>query len=212
LVIGASTTPGIYVLPQVIAAYRHRYPGIQVTVCINNSQVIEERIRAHEFDLGVIGGHVLGPGEHCLALGLLDELVLVVPPTHAWARRRHVDVAQLTNVSLLMREAGSATRAVTERALRQHGVQFSILMELGHIEAIKQAVMAGIGVAFVSTHAIRAEAAARRLHPIRLRGVEIRRHFHIIHDIGRRVPAAAKALLDLLAEKPSQRGRTPTAH
>ena len=212
LMIGASTTPGIYVLPKVIATYRSRYPAIQVTLRIANSQLIEERIRAHEFDLGVIGGHMLGPGEDCLAAGLVDELVLVVPPTHRWGRRRHVDLAELADVALLMREEGSATRAVTERALRQHGVRFSVAMELGHVEAIKQAVMAGLGVAFLSTHAIRAEAAAARLHVVRLRGVEVRRHFHVIHGLGRRIPATAQALLDLLTAAPApQRSRRRTS-
>src|SRR6266508_2580826 len=80
LVVGASTTPGIYVLPRVIAAFRDRYPGIDLAVQIGNSAVTEERIRANELDLGVVGGHALHAGEECLTAGLVDELLLVVPP------------------------------------------------------------------------------------------------------------------------------------
>src|SRR5262249_60496612 len=80
LVIGASTTPGIYVLPAVVSDFRQRYPGIAVSVRIANSRVIEERVRADEVDLGIVGGHILRPTEPCVAAGFLDELVLIVPP------------------------------------------------------------------------------------------------------------------------------------
>jgi DNA-binding transcriptional LysR family regulator len=73
LLIGASTTPGIYLLPRVIGAFRQRYPSISVNFRIANSRIIEDRIRANEFDLGVVGGHGLAPGEECLAVGLVDE-------------------------------------------------------------------------------------------------------------------------------------------
>src|SRR6266542_4132796 len=79
LVIGASTTPGIYVLPGIIAAFQQRYPGVTLSLRIDNSTLIEERIRGNEVDLGVVGGHALRLGEECVAAGLLDELVLIVP-------------------------------------------------------------------------------------------------------------------------------------
>ncbi len=198
LVIGASTTPGIYVLPSIVATFRSRYPGIDVSLRIANSQVIEERIRADEVDLGVVGGHILGTGERCIAAGLLDELLLIVPPRHAWAKRREIAASALTDVPLLMREQGSATRLVTERTLRQAGVKFRTAMELDHIEAIKQAVMAGLGVAFVSMYAVRGEIATRRLCALRLKGLRVRRHFHVIHNEARTLTASGRAFMALL--------------
>src|SRR5216683_3063641 len=132
LVIGASTTPGIYVLPRIIAAFQESYPRVTLSLRIDNSALIEERIRRNEVDLGVVGGHI-----------------------HAF-------------------------------------------MELGHTEAIKQAVMAGLGVAFVSRHAIRGEVATGLLHALRLRGLRIRRHFHIIHNEARTLSASARAFIELL--------------
>jgi DNA-binding transcriptional LysR family regulator len=200
LLVGASTTPGIYVLPRVIGAFRRRHPSIVVNLRIANSRVIEDRIRANELDLGVVGGHGLAPGEKCLAVGLVDELVLIVWPTHPWARRRSIAPAQLGSVPLLFREEGSATRQVTERALERAGVRYRAAMELDHTEAIKQAVMAELGAAFVSIYTIRGELAARRLHAVRLRGVPIHRHFHVIHNEARALPASAQAFLQLLNE------------
>ncbi len=207
LVIGASTTPGTYVLPGVLAAFRARYPGIEVRLHIANSAVIERRLRGNEIDLGIVGGHGLAPGEACLAAGLLDELVLIVPPGHAWAGRREIPPGDLKGVPVLMREEGSATRRVTERALERAGVPARVAMELEHTEAIKQAVMAGLGLAFVSVHAVRGEVESGRLRALRLRGLRIQRHFHVIHHEGRTLSASARALIELIerAEPPGPR-------
>lgn len=207
LLVGASTTPGLYVVPAVIAAFRARYPGIELKLQVANSQVIEQRVRRRELDLGVIGGHILGPGEECVSAGLLDELVLVVPPGHPWARRRSVAPAQLARQPLLMREEGSATRQVTERALQRAGVKYRVAMELDHTEAIKQAAMAGLGVAFLSVHAVRGEVVTGRLRALRLRGLRIQRHFHVIHNEARRLSASARAFLEGLQETSRRRRR-----
>lgn len=81
-------------------------------------------------------------------------------------------------------------------------------MELDHTEAIKQAVMAELGIAFVSMHTIATELAARRLHAVRLRGVPIHRHFHVIHNEARALPASARAFLQTLNEAGGALGRT----
>src|SRR5262249_26018137 len=163
LVVGASTTPGLYLMPALMSAFEREQPRISVDLRIANSRVIEEQVRANELDLGVVGGHGLGPGEECLAAGMLDELVLIVAPGHAWARRARVAPAALAGERLLIREDGSATRQVTERALQQAEVRIGRTLVLGHTEAIKQAVMAGLGVAFVSIHAVRADLEIGRL-------------------------------------------------
>ena len=98
----------------------------------------------------------------------------------------------------MLREQGSATRLVTERTLRQAGVQFTVAMELDHIEAIKQAVMSGLGIAFVSRYAVRGEIATRRLCGLRLKGLRVRRHFHVIHNEARTLTASGRAFMELL--------------
>jgi len=200
LLIGASTTPGLYVMPHIVAMFRARYPGVDLKLQIANSQVIEGRVRERELDLGIVGGHAVVPGEECLAAGLLDELVLIVPPGHPWASRSEIAPAQLAEHPLLVREEGSATRRVIERALQRAKVKTRIVMELDHTEAIKQAVMAGLGVALVSTYAIRGEVETGRLCQVRLRGLRLQRHFHVLHHEGRRVSASARAFMEMLAD------------
>src|SRR5262245_9795684 len=167
LVVGASTTPGLYLMPGIIGAFEREHSGISVDLRIANSGVIEEQVRANEVDLGVVGGHGLGAGEECLAAGMLDELVLIVAPHHAWAGRGRLGPSALARERLLMREDGSATRRVTERALQQADVKIGRVLVLAHTEAIKQAVIAGLGVAFVSIYAVRSELETGRLVRVR---------------------------------------------
>jgi DNA-binding transcriptional LysR family regulator len=195
LVVGASTTPGIYLLPGIIGAFERQHPAVSVQLRIANSRVIEEQVRASEVDLGVVGGHGLWPGEECLAAGVVDTLVLIVARDHPWAGRRPLEPARLAQERLLTREEGSATRAVMERALQHAGVRLGRTMELGHTEAIKQAVMAGLGVAFVSAYAVRGELETGRLRSVRLRGVDITRHFHVIHNEARTLTVRGRAFV-----------------
>ena len=206
LLVGASTTPGLYVMPRLVAAFRAKYPGVDLKLQIANSQAIEGRVRERELDLGIVGGHAISPGQKCLTAGMLDELVLIVPPTHGWAKRREIAPQLLADESLLLREEGSATRSVTERTLLRAGIRFRVAMELDHTEAIKQGVMTGLGIAFVSTYAVRGEIATGRLCALRLRGIRLRRHFHVIHHEARRVTASARAFMELLEQATPGRG------
>lgn len=203
LLLGASTTPGIYVLPRIIGQFRATYPGITLSLQIANTRTIEERIRATHLDVGVVGGHLLGAGEQCLTAGLVDELVLIVAPDHAWAKRGTIGIGRISEQPLLIREQGSATRHLTERALPQAGTQYRVTMELDHTEAIKQAVMAGVGVSLVSAHAVRREIAAGHLSSVRVRGLALRRHFHVIHAQGRPLSGSAQAFVRLLEAEAS---------
>jgi DNA-binding transcriptional LysR family regulator len=216
LVIGASTTPGTYVLPALIARFRKQYPGITVALRIGNSRQVEERVRDGEVELGIIGGHMLGPSERCVAAGIVDDLQLIVPPDHPEPGPT-ISRARLAREPLLIREEGSATRQVTERMLRQAGVVFRPAMELDHTETIKRAVMAGLGVAFVSRFAVDEEIRAGRVRALAVERVTMRRHFHIIHDERRPLSASARAFVAVLDDKtpgttvPTRPARRPRA-
>jgi DNA-binding transcriptional LysR family regulator len=166
---------------------------------LGNSEQVEALVRAGELDLGVIGDRGRSPAELGLAARLEDELVLVVRATHPWARRRDIRPGELAAEPLLLREPGSATRQVTERALAAAGVAYRPGLVLAHTEAIKQGVLAGLGVAFVSVFAIQGEPVSGRLRVVRVRGLRIVRHFHLIHHARRRLSTAARALVEIFA-------------
>jgi DNA-binding transcriptional LysR family regulator len=197
LVVGAGTTPGTYVLPDVIARFQEKYPGVTVELRVASSKAVEQRLRNGEVDVALVGGHILGPRERCVNAGIVDELRLIVPTGHP-RRTGALSRAQLARERLLIREEGSATRQVTERALRNAGVAIGTTMELDHTETIKRAVMAGLGVAFVSRYAIENELRAKRLRVMPVKGLRIRRHFHVIYDERRPLGASARAFVDFL--------------
>ena len=201
LVVGASTTPGTYVLPALIARFRGAYPGITVALRIANSRIVEERVRDGEVDVAVIGGHILGPGERCVAAGIVDDLQLIAGAKHPIGAT--ISRAKLAREPLLIREDGSATRQVTERALREAGITVRPSMELDHTETIKRAVMAGLGIAFVSRYAIEEELRGKRLRVVAVDRLKIRRHFHVIHDERRPLSASARAFVGFFGKNRS---------
>ncbi len=200
LLLGGSTTPGIYLLPWLLGRFKARHGGIEVSLRIGNTREIEERVRASEVDLGIIGGHLAAFKETCVEASLVDRIVLIVPPRHRWAGRRAIAPARLSEECLLVREEGSATRRVTEAALERAGAAPRSRLELGHTEAIKQGVLAGLGVAFVSEYAVRSEVAGGRLRSLAVRGFPIQRHFHVIRHEARSLTPAARAFLEFLRQ------------
>jgi DNA-binding transcriptional LysR family regulator len=198
LLLGASSTPGIYLVPWLLGDFTGRYPGIDVALRIGNTREIEERVRASEVDLGIVGGHLADARETCVEASLVDRLVLIAGPRHPWARRGRVAPGDLAEARLLVREEGSATRRLTERALAEAGITARASLELGHTEAIKEGVRAGLGVAFVSEYAVRSEVSSGQLRVVRVGGLTIRRHFHVIRHDARALTAGGRAFLDCL--------------
>ena len=194
--IGASTTVGEYLLPAILGAFRQRYPGVAVAVEIGNTGRVADRLRHGEVHIALIGESLDDP-----ALTLEpyrdDALVLIVPPDHPWAGRE-IDLTELHAAPLVAREAGSATRAVTESALAAAGARFGIALELGGTEAVKGAVAAGLGVAFVSACAVVQELASGRLVEVAVRELTIRRQFQVARHRARRLTAPEAAFLSFL--------------
>ena len=194
--LGASTTVGEYLLPAVLGAFRRRYPGVAIGVEIANTGRIVDRLRHGELHLGLIGEPLDDP-DLDLEPYLDDELILIVPPAHRWAGAT-IPAADLDAEPLLVREPGSATRDVTEAALATAGVRPPVALELGGTEAVKGAVAAGLGVAFVSACTVEQELAAGRLARATVHGLTIRRQFQLARRRGRRLTAAEAAFLPLL--------------
>jgi LysR family transcriptional regulator, transcriptional activator of the cysJI operon len=206
--LGASTTIGEYILPAILGAFRRRYPGVGVAVEIANTGRVADRLRHGELHLALLGEPLTDP-ELLLEPYRDDALSLIVPPGHPWARRV-IAPEQLAGVQLVAREAGSATRDVAEAALATLGVRPPIALELGGTEAVKGAVAAGLGVAFVSACAVAPELAAGRLAEATVRGLTIRRQFQVARRRGRRLTAPEEAFLAFLrAEREGDRATGP---
>jgi len=194
--LGASTTIGEYLLPAALGAFRRRYPGVGVVVEIANTLHIADRVRHGELHVGLIGEPL---ADDALEVEPYrdDALVLIVPPGHPLAGTE-MSARALSAEVLIARERGSATRAVTEQALATAGVRMEIGVELGGTEAVKGAVAAGFGVAFVSACAVSHDLATGRFAQATVNGVDIRRQFQIARRRGRPLTRAELAFIAVL--------------
>ena len=197
--VGASTTPGLYLLPQVLARFQEKYPGVEATLTIANSADITRRVLNGEVDLGFVGVPTEAPGLQVRPFAE-DEIVLIVPPRHSLVRQQAFTPGLLAEDTLILREAGSGTRQIVEPRLIELGARPRRVMEIAGCEAVKCAVAAGLGVAFVSRHAIALEMAQQLVSVPNIPELRFRRPLFILTRKDARPSAAALAFLALVAK------------
>jgi molybdate transport repressor ModE-like protein len=170
LALAASTTTGSYLLPSILQCFADRHPGVEVDIAIGSSAWVADRIAKREFSLG-IAGEVELPGGVRAEPFLDDELVGIAALDKVKLRRGKAPVSELSRWTLLVREAGSGTRAVAERYLARAGYRPPNRWELDSNEAIKRSVQAGLGVGFVSKLVVADEVERGELVSFRVEGL-----------------------------------------
>jgi DNA-binding transcriptional LysR family regulator len=192
--LGASTTPGVYIVPAALGAFRAALPLVELTFRIANSADIEQALVHNELDLGVVGEDIAHEELFQVSIGE-DEIVAVAAPHLAGKRLKPAD---LKKVPLLAREAGSATRRYVDAALDEVGVSAKAAFELPSPEAQVRAAAAGLGLAFVSRHVAASDLAAKRLVTVRIEGLRLVRPITAAYHRDKRVSPAMQQLITLL--------------
>lgn len=149
LQVGASSTIGIYVLPEVAAAFAASHPQATARLEISNTRHVRDRVLGHALDLGFVEGPVQH-GELKAVPWRTDELVLFCSAAHPLAAEERLDPKRMEEVRWVLREEGSGTRAVFEQALGEDVRRLRRTLELGHSEAVRRAVEAGAGIGCLS--------------------------------------------------------------
>ena len=153
--LGASSTPGNYLLPRALAAFQARYPRLEVSLDILASHDVVERILRQELDLGFVGATF--DAELHVQPYVEDEVVLVLRPGHPLASVRTIPREALEQETFILRDIVSGTRTVAETELKARGITIRRSMELRSVEAVKQAVAEGLGISFISRYAVALE-------------------------------------------------------
>jgi DNA-binding transcriptional LysR family regulator len=198
LSLAASQTVASYWLPQVVERYRSRYPGIAIAQSIGNTEYVARRVRDGLADLGFAEGDIDEPALIATPVAE-DELVLVVPKRHPWARRAPRAPDEIAAGPWVLREPGSGTRAIFEAALPRLGLaprELKVALEVPSNEAVRAAVEAGTGVTAISRLVV-----ANALKAGTLVGVKLtlpRRHFFMLRHRERYATKAAQAMADLV--------------
>jgi DNA-binding transcriptional LysR family regulator len=195
--LGASTTVAQYVLPRILGAFLRQYPQVKLSLVSGNTERIVEAVAEEQVELGIIEGPAMRRDVKTERM-VQDEMVLIVSPNHAWAARTGAAVApgELAKVPLLLRERGSGSRRVVERALKKMGLplrSLKVTMELDSTEAIISGVEAELGVGFVSRYAVNKVLKLGSVKVVRVAGLEILRDFSFVRLAGAEAAGAAAA-------------------
>ena len=191
-----------YFLPPLIANFHSKYPGVRISLAVENREAVLAALADNRTDLAITGRP---PGEvDVVAQRFMDNpLVVIAPPGHRLAAQSHISGTQLGEETLVVREPGSGTRAAMERYFTDLGVEYRPGCELSTNEAIKQAVQAGLGLGIVPAQTIELERHAGRLTILGVEGFPIIRHWFVVHRTDKRLSSAAQAFrASLLAKSP----------
>jgi LysR family transcriptional regulator for metE and metH len=200
--IGAVSTAK-YFVPAAIGAFARRHPGIELKLSIGNRAQILQGLRDFSLD-GAITGRP--PADLDLDKRLIGDHphVIVAPADHRFAGAASIALKSLQGDSFLFREPGSGTRLITERFFEDGGFSPRIGMEIDSNETIKQAVMAGLGIAFISAHTVASEIADGRLVALAVEGLPVVRQWFVVHRRDRHLLPPALALLEFLSSESAQ--------
>lgn len=184
LQLGATLTIGEYLLPKIAGAFKAKYPGVTICMDIANTQHVVELIVEGHLDVGLIEGPV---DQRDLRQEKFrqDELVVVIPPNHHWCGRKTITVEELLKEPIILREKGSGTRMVMEEKLEAHGINpknLRIAMELGSTQAIKEGVMANLGVTIISLLTVNREVKWGLLDYVRIDNIPFFRDLNIYYN------------------------------
>jgi len=203
--VAADTTVGTYVMPHLLGAFHQRRSAIALNLRVANRAEVRACLLAGEVDLVIAGrppaieGLVAEPF-------LPNPLVAVASPDHVLATQPQVLLARLADEVFLLREVGSGTRAAVEELFEVAGLPLKIGMVLGHVEAIKRAVAAGLGVSVLSEVAVRREVRYRTLVVLQVEHFPIQRRWYIARLADRPLSASAAEFIEFLREYRLRKG------
>lgn len=186
-----------YFVPRLLAAFSERHPGVHFSLQVANREVVMSALADNRTDLAITGQ----PPDSIdvVAQHFMDNpLVVIAAPSHPLAAQAKVPLARLASEVLVVREAGSGTRAATERHFNLHGVTYRAGSEMSSNEAVKQAVQAGLGLGLVSAQTVELELQVGRLVVLPVETFPIVRHWYVVHRSHKRLSAAAQQFRALL--------------
>jgi DNA-binding transcriptional LysR family regulator len=193
LVIGGSTIPGTYLMPQLIGGFKRKYPDVIVSLVIGDTDHIIGSILNGSLELGIVG-----------AKAIEDEMRLIVPAGHRWAGKKRVSLKRLISEPFIIRERGSGTLKSLHQSLIgcEHGIEdLKVVTELGSTQAICQGIKTGAGVSIISTLAVAEDLQAGRFSDLEVDGLDLKRNFFLTRHRYRSPSPLSEAFVKFLEEK-----------
>ncbi len=207
LILGASSTVGIFVLPKFLGEFKELYPKAEIALNIQNRQEAVEQCVAGELDFAFMQDPPKHPDLQAEYF-MKDELVIVCSPKHRWAGMGHLTMKTLSSEpeAIILREEGSGTRGLIEYVLKRYGIERKVTMELSSSEGIKRAVEANLGVAVLSRNVIRNEIEQKSLIALPITDLNTKRDFFIVRNKKRKFLPLMMKFYEFILERRSQIG------
>ncbi len=201
--IGAVSTAK-YFVPFAIAAFSRRYPKIDVSLMIGNREDVHDALRGYGLDIAIMGQP---PPDIEVEMRLLGQHphILIAAANHRLAsRKKQLGAADLAEEIFITRERGSGTRMLMEQFFQKSGLTARVGMEMDSNETIKQAAIAGLGIAFISKHTVFHELQDGRLIELKVSGLPVMRRWHAIRRADKVLLPPAIAMLEFLGQEGSR--------
>ncbi|MGX9430604.1 MULTISPECIES: LysR family transcriptional regulator [Bradyrhizobium] len=192
-----------YFVPFAIAAFSQRFPKIDVTLRIGNREDIRDALRGYDLDIAVMGQPPADIEVEMRPLGRHPH-VIIAAADHRLNGKKRVAATDLAFETFITREHGSGTRLLMEQFLQKHRIEPKVGMAMDSNETIKQAVMAGLGIAFISQHTVFHELEEGRLVVLKVAGLPVMRQWHAIRRADKILLPPAQAMLDFLGKEGSR--------
>ncbi|MEW6003006.1 MAG: selenium metabolism-associated LysR family transcriptional regulator [Nitrospirota bacterium] len=196
LIIGASTIPGTYLMPHIMAEFKKKYPSVSFQIPVSDSKGITDMVLKHELLMGVVGAKLSNTQINYLPF-IDDELIAVSAPS--LIKKEQIALRELIKFPIVLREEGSGTRKETEKILENKGVSLENIKIggiFGSTDAVKQAVKAGLGISILSKLSVKDELKHNILKEIKLTDIQMRRKFYIITHKKRTLPLLYNIFLE----------------
>lgn len=196
----AAISAGDYFLPGILAEFCRRHEGVTVRLTVSNRKEIVHQLVENMIDIAVMMHPPEGPDMAAMVFAPQPH-VIIAAPEHRLAGARRIAPHALADEAFIVRERGSDTRLIVEEAAAELGIELNFTMEIGSAETIKQLVMAGMGISFISAHTIAMELELGRLCVLDVAGFPFLREWHIVHHRNKRLPLVAVAFKDFLQQE-----------
>jgi DNA-binding transcriptional LysR family regulator len=193
-------TTAKYFMPRLLGEFSRQHPGIEVSLYVGNRQGVLERLVNNKDDLYILGQ----PPEHLQVSAVTfapNPLVAIADPQHPLVGKKNIPVQRLEQEAFILREQGSGIRIACENFFRQHKVQLNARMELGSNEAIKQTILARLGISFMAETTVHTELQRGELVKLDVKGLPIERYWYLAYPQQRVLTPAAKEFQAFLMKK-----------
>ncbi len=196
-------TTAKYFVPRLLGPFRHRYPGINISLQVTNNQRVLERLSENLDDLYILGQP---PDNMDVSLRpiLENPLVVIAPHNHPLAQEQNIPLQRLAEELFIMRESGSGIRMAVERFFKENRVAINVVMEIGSNEAIKQAIVGGLGLSVLSRHVLALEGTKGPLTVLDVEGFPIQRHWYVVYPANKQLSVVARTFLGYLLDEGKQ--------